>query len=236
MQLLRTLGLFACILPAVYGLAAPPAKPTNVYFQVTFNSLRKISSVDSTFINDFYINLAWRDDRLFTAIGGQFDPMSMFEPAPEFINAEADYGVVLDYNIIDAADIPEWVGVTKSKVNETWVVGVGRKQGAFVAELELKYFPFDRQNASIIMESSKYEAADLQFIPLNIIKGINAAGTIGGWDALSADSSISNYTYPAMKQSFSRAVFTKMLARQYRYYLSRIVTNVVMIVVMSACK
>jgi hypothetical protein len=101
------------------------------------------------FVTDFYVSYAWRDDRLFPDLDGDFNSETMFAPAPEFINAE-DFEITggLDYTIVAAADIPSWASVSASgDANETWVVATGRKVGPFIAELQLEEFPFDKQSS-----------------------------------------------------------------------------------------
>jgi hypothetical protein len=52
-----------------------PAHPTFVYLQVSTISLQKLDSVESSFLSDFYMNLAWMDDRLYA--DEEFDPACM---------------------------------------------------------------------------------------------------------------------------------------------------------------
>lgn len=83
------------------------------------------------------VALAWRDDRLFGTAADAFDPSTSFIPSPEFLNAEDDFSIALDYAVLPAP--PTWSGITVSgDATETWVLATGRKVGAFIAELALQ--------------------------------------------------------------------------------------------------
>ena len=229
---LLLLGSYPLSIYAAYP--TPPSYPTEVFVKLSLNGLRKIDAVDSTFITDYYIMMAWRDDRLYNEIGSTLDPTTNFHPTPEIINP-ADENSATEFTnlIISPDDLPGWVYRAPSVMNETWVLAIGRKIGSFTADLQLVEFPFDRQNASILMESSAYKSSELVWrLPDNIMDGLNEI-EVGGWDNAGVNIQVINYTYPALEEDYSRLIISKLLIRQYGYYLSRVFSNVIILVIMA---
>ena len=217
----------------------PPVSPINVYYHMELNNLRKIDAVDSSFILDFYISIAWRDDRLYDTMMNDedYDPITSFFPQPEFINvADEDSATPsLEFYFTDGYTLPKWVGVTASgDTNETWVIGSGRKIASFIADLQLEEFPFDKQNATVMLESLMFNSDDLRWVASDYSrKAIELYDKeVSGWDNDGTSLFITNYTYLSYDEQYSRVVFSKQLGRQYTYYLSRIVSNIIMIVIM----
>jgi hypothetical protein len=108
------------------SLYNPPALPTSVYLQISTISVQKLDTVDSSFSTDFYMNLAWQDNRLTTDL--EFDPACMWAVQPDFTNALGDFGLNEADTAIQAGP-PAWTGLGTGHGQETWVTVAGRKQG-----------------------------------------------------------------------------------------------------------
>jgi hypothetical protein len=117
--------------------------------------------------------------------------------------------------------------------NETWVVSIGRKLGGLAADLELKEFPFDRQNATVHIESAKYVTSELTWVISPQVRDSLQKATVGGWDNGIARAFVTNFTYDALEESYARLTFAKLLRRQYDYYMSRVFSNIIMLVIMA---
>lgn len=231
---LLTVGICAAAAPTYEGLKAPPALPTQVYVTFSVNTLRKIDAVDSTFKMDFYVNLAWKDNRV--ANHSDFDETTMFHPAPEFVNTDAsDYSVDIVYSIIRSQDTPGWLDLTlaEKRAGETWVIGIGRKAGTFVADLDLVNFPFDKQNATIRLESALWTADKVTFVPSARIKSsMKSSGAVGGWEDLGARVYTKEVYYNGLEETYHRLEVQTRLRRQYAYYLSRVISNMILLSLM----
>lgn len=238
MSILRGIVLLAlCAGVALAGYPAPPEYPTKVYVTASINSISRLDAVDSSFQMDFYLVFAWRDDRLSSMIGQELDPNTQFHPSPEIINVasgDTDTSITLIDLIVSHDDLPEWVNVPSSgNANETWVVSIGRKIGGLAADLELKEFPFDRQNATVNIESAKYVSSDLTWVISPQVRESLRDATVGGWDNGIARAYVTNFTYAALEESYARLTFAKLLRRQYAYYMSRVFSNIIMLVIMA---
>lgn len=214
----------------------PPDHPTFVYFGISVTTLRKIDVVDSSFILEAYLNFGWRDDRLYQKL---VDNVGLsededFAPLPEFLNAATDPHIFLDYAIVGPDKIPSWMGIEASgDANETYVLAYGRKSDSFIAELDLKEFPFDRQNMTLKMESSTYQVSEVVFVPRDVTKGLTPTDIRpSGWDHLGNAVNVYNTTYPALQEAYCRSDLIVQLQRQYRYYVDRVIANIILLVVM----
>jgi hypothetical protein len=103
-----------------------PAHPTFVYLQVSTISLQKLDSVESSFLSDFYMNLAWMDDRLYA--DEEFDPACMWAVQPDFSNGMDSFGLD-DVDLAIQSGPPAWAGLGPDHDGEAWVTLSGRKQG-----------------------------------------------------------------------------------------------------------
>lgn len=113
-------------------------------------------------------------------------PAARFTPAPEFLNAQdPNLDLGLSYSVFSASDRPTWITDPASgSSNETWVATTGRVMGSFVAELQLEEFPFDKQMATLHLESSNYRANELVWVPVRVEDGLTAPSVdVAGWDS-----------------------------------------------------
>jgi hypothetical protein len=55
-----------------------------------------------------------------------------------------------------------------------------------------------------------------------------------GWDHLGNSVLLLNHTYPALQETYHRVEMTVVLQRQYAYYLSRVVANIILLVLMAS--
>jgi len=235
----------------VYGLlfllsAVLVASQVNVsvYVSILFNSVSKIDGVEQDFSCDFYISAYWYDP-----CGNQsnpFDPTQNFIPGLEFSNVlgapdtfitnsyyylglQADGG--LDGLFTDPSSIPFY-----NATNGSWMGWDQRYFGSFSTPLMLQDFPFDRQSASLTIDSYLWAANQVIFLPLN-------PPTFGAY-LFPNDFSIIEWIiegpaflsyieyYPVYQQYYSILQIDIQLRRDPVYYLYKVVAGSLLLVYM----
>lgn len=222
----------------------PPFTPTRVFVTIFSNSIRRISAPDSSFIMDAYVYMAWRDDRFLSATDqAVYTPnvATAWSPLPEFINlAQGGGGPTMAY--VYNKGLPSWVPPSSipagmSTSTGMYISGQGRLVGSFLAQQLLQDFPFDTQNAQILLESTTWDSSSMIWAPVDgITTGLLPPGfIIEGWTTTpaSATSAVINYDYVSLAQVYSRLKLNVQCARIPDFFFSRFVTNVTLIILMA---
>ena len=150
-----------------------PGAPRNVHCTVSVNKIGSIDALSSTFKFDFYIYVTWRDDRLGTDSDSTEGDIpidgTVWWPQPEIMNFHE--GVKGEWQCAFSAGAPRFVKTDTAEESEgTWALCQTRHQPVLDAELLLLDFPFDRQNADIIIESFLWGAAYMKYVPASSLK------------------------------------------------------------------
>ena len=127
--------------------------------------------------------------------------------------------------------------LSPTEAGGTWCSCQPRPQITLDAELLLKAFPFDLQNANVVIESTKHEASAVVWVPV----GSATAGLlpptgnegISGWNITSTRAVTYVHNYTLFGESYAALKFSLRLARIPDYYITRYVWGVVFLVAMA---
>ena len=226
MFLLPLLFLFA---PAFAG-EAPFSEFTKVYVAVSTNKIGAIQEVEGQFGFDFYFYFTWRDDR--RNASADFNQSAHFFPSPELMN-KAD-GEDIEYDCSCSNDGPQKYALSTIPAAEqsgTWVSCMSRPQVTLDAELLLKAFPWDVQSADIVIESAKWLAENLTWVPVaSAAPGLyppGGASSVSGWNISSTGATVYKKDYPSLGESYTALKLSLRLVRIPDYYITRYVWGVV---------
>ena len=211
-----------------------------IFTTVSVNKVGSINQVDGTFWFDFYIYIAWRDDRQLENAGSSFDandPKVWF-PKPELINknsedAESDWFC----NWGEPDVVPVFMEKEVTSPKGVWSLCQVRRQVTLDADLLLKDFPFDTQNANIIIESLDKVEDQMHYL---LVKGIEdglippqGRDGVSGWTILDTQATTSSHSYSMFGEVYSQLKLSLVLQRQPAYYVTRYVWGVVFLVAMA---
>lgn len=214
-----------------------------IFTTVSVNKIGSINQVDGTFWFDFYIYIAWRDDRQIENAGSSFDandPKVWF-PKPELINKNSEDSESDWFCYWQEADkVPVFmekeVKIQEGK-NGVWSLCQVRRQVTLDADLLLKDFPFDTQNANIIIESLDKVEDQMHYL---LVKGIEdglippqGKEGVSGWTILDTHATTSSHSYSMFGEVYSQLKLSLVLQRQPAYYVTRYVWGVVFLVAMA---
>lgn len=215
-------------------LRYPPSSPTVVYVHLLINALEQIDAAESTFYTDFYLSMAWIDNRLANDSGITYDPTSMFNPQVEFLNSReveaADYAYTFGLPNYLAND----ASVT-ANISDTWISALTRVAGTFSADLKLQAFPQDYQQLTILIESFIWQSSQVEFRPVAGVGSRLLSNDIqfDGWSAETTGIETIHNFFPSINEMFSRCIPSIGIRRDPSYYMNRTVTNVILLVVMA---
>lgn len=95
-------------------------------------------------------------------------------------------------------------------------LSVCQAAGTFIADVNLREFPFDQQNVTIRMESADYLSSELVWQPVGVLRGLNPTDVQpSGWDDIANAYMVTSVTYATLGETYSRFTGLKILGRQY---------------------
>ena len=203
------------------SLDEPPYGPdglVNVFVTMSFIKVHSIDAVSATYYADFYVQFAWRDDRVAGLAG--YWPDGLFTVDAELINAAAGNSQIAlddtDYTTRDAP--PLWLDSTLSNEakNGAWVEVAHRMALPLDAAFDLREFPFDKQSVQVIVESKSYDSDSLVLAFTRDIaeKAVPRTLAIDGWTIVSVVPKVSLHTYDASADTYSRLVLNINVSRR----------------------
>jgi len=97
----------------------------------------------------------------------------------------------------------------------------------------LQEFPYDVQLAQIVLES-EHTNDTLKWVPASTLtSGLMPPGLeMDGWDLLRAYYQQADNYYPSLEETYNRLTMLVRVRRQSAYYTTRIVANVILLVIM----
>ena len=225
--------------------------PTSVYVTISMNKQDPVQEQDGAFYCDFYVNLAWRDDRFLNfadANSFAFDP-SWWNPQPELMNlisASQDIQYPQNDGWVFSAQqgVFAWVdskSASAEPAGAVWVMGVVRVSATLAVRVDLHDFPYDSQTAEIQVESSSHDSTELVWVPSGSINegilvngpGITRKNAINGWTVTGVGAAANGHYYPTVGQTFSRLAVVAHVERQSMFWTMRIVLGMVLYTLMS---
>ena len=218
------------------NLASPPAGVTRVTAAVVTNKISSISELEGTFAHDFYFYIAWPDAR---QPEGPFDTTASgcpFWPSPEIMNIANGSPDPPTFSCEFTPDAPAYVAAADRVGKPMWGECTSRFRVTLDATLTLKMYPYDRQTASVVIESTDYES--------DVIKWVAAAGStasiippsgvsgIAGWVIMGTSVSSTEHDYPLFSETFNQLAINLVLQRNPDYFVTRYVWGVTFLVAM----
>jgi len=229
-----------CLRSAVFGmlLLAPASpglgQPRAVMASIQINSITEIDSARETFRADFYVTLRWRDPALLNVDPDQVDWSKTRKPSIEIMNSQ------------DAAPLGEEVLRVESQ-------GMGysetRYAGTFSNRMDLEDFPFDEQILSIALESQNEDANKMVFsfrpiqggavdirgrtIPVPQKAILSQSIHLPEWTLAGTSVHESTSRYYGGTEPYSRVQFDVTIDRRVGYYIWKVMSVLVMLVVLS---
>ena len=196
-------------------------RPTEVLIKAVLADIDKISGGDQSFVANFYFEARWQDARL---AHNQTDivvrPLhEIWHPQLQFVNQQKIWFT-----------FPERVEITP----EGEVLYRQRVWGTFSEPLELKNFPFDRQDFSIILIAVGYGPEEVRFvIDPDSFSGLASKFSQKEWDILSWKPNLTPYVL--MEGYPPRATFTFVFEaeRKIGFYIWKVIVPLILIVMMS---
>ena len=224
-----------------------------VYTTIAFNKVNNLDVITATFYADFYIYLAWRDDRFLAAAQAlgepgdgasvciQDDPAEPVSPVcipggwvvdPEAMNAK-DPHVAVGGTFTLSHGAPIWVGEADGSAAEgAWLTGWARCAGPTDSLFNMVDFPFDTQSAPLMFESRSLDDNFLRFVaaPSLVATALPpAAITLDGWRIDGVTASVVGNMYLAFGQAYSRLIVSVNVTRKPSFFLSKYVLVVTLI-------
>lgn len=217
---------------------APPClgqgQPRAVMVSIQINSITEIDSARETFHADFYVTLRWRDPALLDVDPKDVDWSKTRKPLIEIMGSQ------------DAAPLGE-------EVLEVESPGVGlsetRYAGTFSNRMDLEDFPFDEQVLSIALESQDEDANKMVFffrpnkgeavevrgrkVPIPREEVLTDTIHMPEWTVTATSVRGSTSLYYAGIRPYARVRFDMKIARRVGYYLWKVMSVLVMLVVLS---
>jgi hypothetical protein len=208
-----------------------PSAPRNVYVTTSVNKVGEIDTISGTFRFDFYLYMAWRDDRQREGIFRADD--RYWWPRPELMNWHAG-GTRGEYLCSFSTGAPTFTGFNIS--DGMWAFCQARHQAVLDADILLHDFPFDRQRAEIVIESFLWSVSKLRFVALPTLQiGLARLGknAVGGWRLETTGVTVFEYTYKQFGERYHRLKIMLTLARLPDFYISRFVWGAIFLVAMA---
>jgi len=190
------------------------------------------------FVTDFYMSLYWFDPRL---DGTSFDPNVNWIPGVDFQNIQGAVEEVEDSTLAYTwnNNITQYIpNPPPGTENLAWVEFDQRYIGSFFTPLDLKNFPFDRQQALLIIESSSWNSRSLQFLPVSTSFNSRLLPTdleVTEWDVTGTGLNIYERDYPVYHDVYASFQVAIDLDRKPQFYMYKIVAGTILLVYMAIC-
>ena len=204
----------AAQIPDRIGDRPPSPGPLPVKVGVYYIDLSEIDGATETFTATAYLDVEWNDPRLRfqtddTSKVRLYKPDEIWTPAVEVINAQK-----LEYQ-----DPP----ICTVTANGT-VFYSCRVVALLNTQMDLRRFPFDRQNLNFIVESSsRYGAEDLVFVPNPAQSGLGTDIVSRGWSYSPLTWKEVSRPFADTGQSYSRLIFSFEAKRNASFYIWKLV-------------
>ncbi len=193
----------------------PPSDgPTKVKTGLYYIDISDIDAASETFSATAYLVLEWNDPRLkFTGKDASsvklYKPEEIWTPAVEVINA----GKVEDQE-------PPLCTVTPDGT----VYFYRRVVAMLNTQMDLRRFPFDRQQLQFVIEtSSRYGTDDLVFTTDPVQSGVAKDIVSRGWSYSPLSWNVVAEPFAKTDQTYSRLIFSFEAKRNSGYYLTKII-------------
>jgi hypothetical protein len=211
--------------------------PTRIYVNLYANLIGDVDANLGGFRADFYLYLAWRDDRFNNDSEVNLD--DIWNPRMEFMNiAEGEIGSFFAWAYQERPRyILETALIDPEEGAGSWILATTRVKMAFSANLVLRNFPMDKQSIGIQMESTQWQISDMVWVPMdNIKEGIypHMTGRVPGWVIDGTRFDTQNVHYEIFDEHYHRCSVWLDISREVGYYMLRFVAGTSFLVFMAA--
>jgi hypothetical protein len=208
-------------------IADPPPStgPIQIKAGLYYIDISEIDGATETFAATAYLDLEWKDTRLQLKEPDSnklrlFRPDTIWTPAVDVINAQK----------LDDQETP------MCTVTADGTVYFARRIVVHLnTQMDLRCFPFDRQQLKFIIESSRYGSGDLIFVPDPDQSGIGKDIVSRGWDYQPLQWSVLTNPFAQTGQSYSRLIFSFDAKRNPIFTLWKIVFPTAVFVLITWC-
>jgi hypothetical protein len=199
----------------------PEDGPTEVMVSIFVLDIDEVNTASQKFDANVYFKVSWRDPRLAhdgtSEITRSLD--AIWNPRLQFLNQQKVWTT-----FPEAAEIsPEGDVVYQQRV---W--------GAFSQPLELRDFPFDKQEFRIQLGSAGYHPQEVRLIPdINGRNGISKKFSLADWDIVTWNVETVEFTPNDKDESFAMFQLEIEAKRRYVYFIIKVIIPLFLIVMMS---
>ena len=213
--------ILAAHTPALADAGRPnrDAGPTKVEVTAAILDIDQISGADQSFDANFFYMLRWTDPRLAHDQERKSMPLNeVWHPRVQILNQQRIWPT-----------FPEVVSISP----EGQVVYRQRVWGTFSQHLDLRDFPFDRQDLSIQLLTADYTAKHLKLV-IDPRSQIAERLSLPDWDivAWSVDATTIK-PLPTLPTDLAAVVFSFQAERRKDYFIFQVIVPLVLIVAMS---
>ncbi|HSM13147.1 MAG TPA: hypothetical protein VLA66_03700, partial [Thermoanaerobaculia bacterium] len=157
-----------CGVPAGWvGIRPEGEGPTRVDVALFVNDVNEISDAQQRFTADLVFDVGWSDPRLAPHAGCSVARGSIWDPALVLVNRRALTATLPDRLTIGPGGRVRWFQ---------------RAYGDFSVPLDLRDFPFDRQELAFVAVSTRYGPSEIELTQNDELTGRRADLLAAGWD------------------------------------------------------
>lgn len=216
-----------CVVPA--GVTAtrpdPDGVPTRVTVGVYLIDVRKLNDTEQSFEADFILILIWKDPRLggldpeSSLVGCEVDLADIWDPHAVILN---------DRNLVGQFERPV-------RVEEGGVVRYAQRyQGELTASLDLRDFPFDRQELRLELVAARFSPEEVEFVTSPEVGGRSEKLTIADWTVGGRGDVVTEPLYLAsQKRYLPRILYRATVTRNRGFFVIKVLIPLSLIVFMS---
>jgi hypothetical protein len=195
------------------------AGPTKVTVAAIILDINRINGADQTFDANFFYMLSWSDPRLAHDQERKSMPLNeVWHPRIQILNQQKVWPT-----------FPEVVSIAP----DGQVVYRQRVWGTFSQPLNLRDFPFDRQNLSIQLVTAGYTPNDLEIV-IDPRSQMSERLSLPDWDIVewSVDATTIK-PIPNLPIELAGVVFSFQAERREQYFIYQVIVPLILIVAMS---
>jgi hypothetical protein len=218
-------SLASAQVPDLISDRPPSTGPLPIKTGLYYIDISEIDGATETFAATAYLVLEWNDPRLKFATADSskvrlYKPDTIWTPAVEIINAQK----------LDDQQPPMCTVTPDGTVYYT-----RRVVARLNTQMDLRRFPFDRQQLQCIVESSRFASDDLAFVPDPDQSGFGRDIVSRGWDYRPLTWKTVNQPFAQSGVSYSRLIFSFEAARSPHYFLWKIIFPTAVFVLLTWC-
>ena len=193
--------------------------PTRVEVAALILNINRISAADQTFDANFYYMLRWTDPRLAHSQEREAKPLNeVWHPRVQILNQQRVF-----------PSFPAVVSISP----EGEVTYRQRVWGTFSQPLDLRDFPFDRQDFSIQLVTSGYTAKDLELV-IDPRSHMAERLSLPDWDIVAWNVNATTIQpLPTVPTEIAAVIFSFQAERREQYFIFQVIVPLILIVAMS---